>query len=143
MKNSIIRWAAAAILLIGSIGGIAAQQNGEIPDSDMHVVSFEPLSYPAVAHSANIQGVVVVKATLDNHGRVVDAWAISGPKLLIRASVENAKRWQLQPNSQRAAVLVYDFRIEGVCHDNSDPSQFLLHPPNFATITACQLTPVP
>jgi TonB family protein len=131
-----------ALLVMMSCNSLVAQQDGTISDKSTRVVDFEPLSYPPVARSAKIQG-VVVKVKLDDQGKVIDAVAISGADLLVHASVENAKKWRFEPNSPSAAVLVYNFQIEGVCHGNGDPSQSIFHWPNYVTITACGTTTVP
>lgn len=50
------------------------------------------MTYPLAARRGNVQGVVVVRATLDSDGRVVSASAISGPKLLIADVLANVKK---------------------------------------------------
>lgn len=117
-----------------------APKDGAIIDSEVRVVSFTPFEYPAIAHTARAEGVVVVRARLDKGGKVVDVTPLSGNGLLIQSLLRSAKTWEFEPNSYKAAILVFYFRIEGVCHDNTDPSQFILHPPNFATVTACGKT---
>ena len=52
---------------------LRAQQDTTINDKDMSVIDFDDLKYPSFARQAMIQGVVVVRAKLDNDGRVVDA----------------------------------------------------------------------
>lgn len=116
-----------------------ARPQSDLPlhDEDVKLASFEDLAYPLLARRAKVQGVVVVKATLDENGRVVGASAISGANLLIPDVLENAKKWTFRPNSRHSAVIVYDFRIdEGACHD-ALKSLFLLKHPNLASITAC------
>jgi hypothetical protein len=49
----------------------------DLPDQ---VVSSEDLAYPPWAVTAKVQGVAVVRATLDSDGRVVAASIILGPK---------------------------------------------------------------
>ncbi len=132
----------AALFLTGFLGHAVAQ-DGTIADKNIKVVSFEDLSYPAVAGSANIQGVVVVRVKLDDRGEVLDAVAMSGSPILVHASVENAKKWRFEPNSQKAVIIVYNFRIEGTCHPGGWSSQMILRPPNFAQVTACGRTTEP
>lgn len=117
--------------------GVAAAQDVTVKDSDINVVSFEPLAYPAIARTAHVEGVVVIKVVLDDKGSVADAVALSGADLLIKSCLENAKKWRFKPNSEKAAIIVYLFRMAGFCHDNTDPSQFIWEPPNFGTVTAC------
>lgn len=117
---------------------VQAEQGATVKDKDMRIVASEDLKYPPFARSARIQGVVVVRAKLDNDGRVVDAEAISGHELLIPDSLTNTKKWRFQPNAHRAAIIVYNFRMPGGgC--NSPTSFSLVQAPNFVTITGCDV----
>jgi hypothetical protein len=138
MKRAIASFlAASSLIILSSFKGMSSAPDTTVYDKDMRVVSFENLSYPPIAHSANIQGVVVIRAMLDDQGNVLEASPISGAELLISSAVTNAKKWRFESNSKRAAILVYDFRIEGVCRDNTEPGQSIYHPPNFTTIRTC------
>jgi periplasmic protein TonB len=53
--------------------------------------------YPAMARSSNIQGRVVVSASLDANGTVVAVKALSGPMPLRQAAVDAVKRWKYSP----------------------------------------------
>ena len=103
-------------------------------------MDFKELRYPSLGTA---QGVVVVRVKLDNQGKVVNAEALSGAPLLVQPSVVNAKTWRFKPNSQKAAIVVYNFRVKGVCFSANWSSQMILYPPNFAVITACSHPPVP
>jgi hypothetical protein len=128
-------WLAFTLVLIGASIGLNAQNDETI--YSVKLVSFEDLAYPGIARVARIQGVVVVKAKLDEKGNVVAASAISGPKPLIADCLSNAKKWKFQPNSHNAAIIVYEFRLDdGACHDDSHSLFRLVHE-NFASITAC------
>ena len=94
-------------------------------DEDLKVVHFEDLRYPPLGRLERIQGVVVVRVKLDEKGNVVEPEAISGAKLLIPESLANAKKWSFQPNSEKAAVIVYNFRLtSGYCHTITSHSRF-------------------
>jgi TonB family protein len=124
-------------LLIETTSLPSALQEETLNDQDVKLVSFEDLPYPPVARMTRVQGVVVVKAKLDDDGRVSSAFAISGNKTLIPDTVSNAKKWKFKPNAQKSAVIVYEFRLtDGACHDNSHSLFQLIHQ-NFASITAC------
>jgi hypothetical protein len=82
----------------------------------------------------------VVKVTLDGDGRVVESTAISGAKYLIPECLANSKKWLFRPNANKAAVIVYNFRIiNGFC--NSITSQSTFQAPNFLSVTSCD-TPI-
>ncbi len=126
------------LILASRRNGVTQDKNETINDENTRVVYFEELRYPLSARVTHIQGIVVVKVILDNSGRVVDSLAISGAKTLVTESVSNAKNWRFQPSPQKAAVIVYQFRIDdGLCH-GAVSSNFIFHPPNFASITSCE-----
>jgi protein TonB len=56
----------------------------------------EPV-YPAMAMSANIQGTVILEATVDEEGQVQDLRVISGPPLLQKAAVTAVRQWRYSP----------------------------------------------
>jgi TonB family protein len=124
-------------LLVAAFSCARAQQDTTISDKDVNVTDFADLAYPPIAATASVQGVVVVRVRLDDQGKVVDALAVSGSPLLISASVRNARRWRFEPNSQKAAIIVYNFRVEGMCPNDGASSHMVLYPPNLAAITAC------
>ncbi len=131
------------LVLASTFGRAVAQQETTINDKDISVSDYEDLNYPNIAVISHIQGVVVVRVKLDDHGRVLDAVALSGASLLTGPSVENAKKWRFEPNSKKGAVIVYNFRIEGACHYHRPSSLMIFYPPNFVEITACPSPPQP
>jgi TonB family protein len=118
-----------------------AQHDNPIKDTDVKVTAFADLTYPPLAAQSRMQGVVVVEVKLDDQGKVVEAEALSGWPLLATSSTENVKKWRFEPNPRKAAVIVYQFRIEGVCHGADASSHMIFHPPNFASITDCSRPP--
>jgi TonB family protein len=117
---------------------VAAQRNQSVVDKDSRVVDFEELRYPPLARAARIQGIVVIRVTLDDTGGVKDAEAISGAELLVSDCLTNVKKWRFQPNLQKTAVIVYHFKMPGVSC-KSVGSFFMLQGPNFATIVGCEV----
>jgi TonB family protein len=114
-------------------GGLRAADDRTIFNEDTKPVSFEILAYPLVARLKRIQGVAVVRVTLDQDGRVQDSAAISGPESLIADCIENSKKWRFQPGSGKTAVILYWFKIEGLCFSPC-PSHATFWPPNLMTI---------
>jgi TonB family protein len=115
---------------------VAAQSDSSVLDKDIRVVDFDELKYPPLARASRIEGIVVVRVTLDDTGGVKDAEAISGRDLLIQDCLTNARKWRFQPNSQKAAVIIYRFEMPGVSC-KSVPSLFMFRPRNFVTIIGC------
>jgi TonB family protein len=56
----------------------------------------EPI-YPPEAHIEHIEGIVVVRVTIDKGGNVYKADSVSGPPVLVPAAIEAAKQWKYQP----------------------------------------------
>ena|SRR5437016_3185627 len=116
-------------------GSLNAQQDESIYPAQL--VSFEDLAYPGVARAARIQGIVVIRARLDDKGNVVNASPISGLSPFIADSLANIKKWKFKPSPGKSVVIVYEFKLdEGACHDDSHSLFRLMHS-NFATVTAC------
>jgi protein TonB len=53
--------------------------------------------YPADAMAGNVQGVVILEATLDSTGNVRNARVLRGQPLLDAAAVEAVQQWQYTP----------------------------------------------
>ena len=62
-----------------------------------HVLRQVPLSYPASARAAHVQGTVVLRVQVDPTGKVESTETISGPPLLIQAAIDSVKQWTLRP----------------------------------------------
>jgi len=113
--------------------GLWAAGDKTIFNEAIKTASFETLSYPLVARLKRVQGVVVVRVTIDQDGRVRDSSAISGPESLIADCIENGRKWRFQPNSGSSAVIIYQFKIEGFCISGC-PSHATFWPPNLVTV---------
>ncbi|HWF39459.1 MAG TPA: energy transducer TonB [Candidatus Acidoferrales bacterium] len=55
------------------------------------------LAYPQLAKAAHVFGKVVIRAIIDESGRVINARAISGPALLYAAAVEAVSKERFKP----------------------------------------------
>jgi hypothetical protein len=98
--------------------------------------TFVDLSYPTEALAARVAGTVVVRVTMDESFRVVEAEPLLGPATLRPAVLANVRQWTLAPGP-RTDVLVYRFEVEhGTCNDDSRSLFRLVHR-NLALITAC------
>jgi len=81
------------------------------------VTSTRPI-YPSMAKQTNVQGNVIVTATVDSKGNVVDAKIVSGPQLLRQAALDTVRQWKYSPaqvdgRPATAAVTVsLDFRLK-------------------------------
>ena len=53
--------------------------------------------YPALAQMADVQGTVLIEATIDEHGNVIDVRAAGGPPLLIPEALSTVMTWKYEP----------------------------------------------
>jgi outer membrane biosynthesis protein TonB len=122
-------------LLVAAVG--AAGSSAEAPpvlNESMRVLHVERMIYPLVAKIGHIEGAVVLRASIDSEGRVSEAAALSGPKALLKESVENLKKWTFAGPRSSTAIAVYWFRFQGLC-ELPCPSGFEFYPPNLVVVT--------
>jgi len=129
-----LRLAVASAVVLASAACLGSQTDDFIGDDEVHVVQFEEMTYPLAARLKQVEGAVVVRVTLDGEGKVTSAAALSGSKLSAEACTTNAKKWLFRPNNKKAAILVYVFRIDGLCRSPC-PSHFVFQPPNIVLIS--------
>jgi len=60
------------------------------------VVVVQPI-YPELAMLAKLQGVVIIEATVNERGRVVNANVLQGAPMLTDAALEAVKKWVYTP----------------------------------------------
>jgi outer membrane biosynthesis protein TonB len=120
----------------------ASAQNDETTGAETEVVDFEEMHYPRLARQAKVDGVVVVRASLDEKGNVVEAQAVSGNDLLTADSLANLKRWRFRSKSKKTAIVVYSFRFPcgNLSYKSDYQHQFVLFPPNFVAVTETGMT---
>ena len=127
--------AAIATTVMGQQPPPQAAPRAQIADDEIHVRNIENMRYPPSAHMGKAEGVVVVRAELNELGGVVAAAALSGHSALVADALANVKQWSFTPNKQRAVIVVYDFRIEGAC--NGLISHSALRSPNIMSVRGC------
>ena len=62
-----------------------------------HKVVDIPPVYPEVAARAHVEGVVIIEATIDPRGRVVNATVLRGVPVLDDAALEAVRKWVYTP----------------------------------------------
>lgn len=78
-------------------------------------ISLPKPEYPAEARTAGVEGVVVVRVTIDEQGNVTEAYAVSGPQMLQQVSVNAALQAKFSPTLlsgepvKVTGVLVFNF----------------------------------
>lgn len=84
-----------------------------------HAIYSPAPEYPAIAKGARIEGVVVIKAILDERGNVVEMSIVSGPPLLYKAALDAVAKWKYQPtylNEEPISVemnVIVTFQLNG------------------------------
>src|SRR4029078_2797039 len=66
-------------------------------------------TYPPIAQSARVQGVVIIEATIGTSGKVTDAKVLRSIPLLDAAALEAVKQWEYTPttlNGQPVPVIM-------------------------------------
>ena len=127
-----------------SLSLMAQEKNDPaVYDEEVKILEFVDVSYPAAAQRAGVEGFVVVSATLNDQGRSTSAMAVSGPRLLIAASLENVRQWRFEPNRTMRVILIYRFTLVDRCASGTAPSFFTPdgQGPNVVSITACRIVP--
>lgn len=68
--------------------------------------------YPEIAKRMKIEGAVKVEATIDPAGKVTDAKALAGNRILSAAAEDAVRKWRFEPGSGEAIVDVeVDFTL--------------------------------
>lgn len=60
-------------------------------------IKHAPPEYPAIAHQARVQGVVILEARIDETGNVSDTRVLRSIPLLDQAAIDAVKHWQYEP----------------------------------------------
>jgi TonB family protein len=56
-----------------------------------------PIMYPEEAWRSRIHGEVRIRAIVDENGKVVEAFQVSGPSAFRDAAIQNTKEWVFKP----------------------------------------------
>ena len=71
--------------------------NVSAADLMSHVEKRAPLVYPPIAKAARVSGTVVVQIEVNGDGTVAGTKVISGPPMLLQASLDSVKPWTFKP----------------------------------------------
>ena len=89
--------------IVGASSPLIAQTRDDttVYNEELQIVHFEDFDYPAEARRTGVEGVVVIGATLNAQGQVIDATVVSGPRLLVPETLANARKWRFSPSRVR------------------------------------------
>jgi len=96
--------------------------------------------YPPLARSASAAGIVVVELSVDPSGAVTSSRALGEPTLLTQAAADHTKTWRLLPGTDRRAILVYEFTLDGVHCDPESQTVLSWVAADYVRLTGCPRT---
>jgi TonB family protein len=105
---------------IGSIASPADATNPSIPQrvrvssgvSQGLLVSKVPPQYPPDAKDQRIQGVVLMKVTIDKEGNVANIQLVSGHPMLAPPAIEAVKQWKYKPYLLNSAPVEVETQVQ-------------------------------
>jgi TonB family protein len=62
-----------------------------------------PPQYPSIAQASRVQGTVVIEATIDKEGNVIDAKVLRSIPLLDQAALDAVRQWKFTPTVKDGA----------------------------------------
>jgi len=68
--------------------------------------------YPIIAKQAQVQGTVIIDATIDEQGNVVQARALRGPGLLLAAALQAVTSWKYEPTRLNGEAVSVEMHVE-------------------------------
>jgi hypothetical protein len=126
---------AIVIVITGCSSVFSGEQDITVYDEDAGQIGVAAVDYPGKGIAAMLEGVVVVRVTLGNHGDVEAATAVVGPSPLIPSCLASAKNSNFRPNPQKRAFIIFEFRRgDGPCPEGT---YSLFRPPNIVEMIEC------
>lgn len=91
-----MQWIVAALCVVGIA---SAEDVKQVPQSEAlsAIVSKESPTYPPIARQMKMEGVVEVKVTISETGRVEESETVSGNPILARAAIDAVRHWKFKP----------------------------------------------
>jgi TonB family protein len=68
--------------------------------------------YPALARTARVEGIVVLKATINAQGEVVNVHIVSGHSMLVAAAIQAVEKWKYRPARLNGHVIPCPVNVE-------------------------------
>jgi TonB family protein len=101
----------------------------------------ESLEYPQLARTASIEGMVVVQVKIGPSGNVLEVRGLSGPPILQRAALTNAKTWRFDSGAARTIRITYEFRLTRPAVDYIPPTKVTFDLPVQVMVTSPSAKP--
>ncbi len=68
-------------------------------------------TYPLLAKQMNVQGSVVLLASIDKDGTIQDLQVLSGPDILAAAAQEAVRQWRFRPHLDNGQAVPTEARV--------------------------------
>lgn len=95
----------------GSISGQATLPQQSPITNPPIVTNLSIPSYPSLAHTANVSGVVKIRVTTDGN-RAISFDQETGPPLLLRPTEENLRTWEFQGDNPTTFIVTFDYQLQ-------------------------------
>ena len=82
----------------------------------------EPI-YPGIAQSAAIDGVVILDAIVDEHGRIQSLKVLRGHPLLAKAAIEAVQQWEYEPLKLNGRPTPFELSVSLWFHFEEKPKR--------------------
>jgi protein TonB len=82
----------------------------------------EPI-YPAIAQAASIDGVVILDAIVDEHGRIQSLKVLRGHPLLAKAAIEAVQQWEYEPLKLNGTPTPFELTVSLWFHFDEKPKR--------------------
>jgi TonB family protein len=102
------------LLLLPALAvAVAAQNMSQVPPDEaaLHVIKRVEPKYPSDAELARIQGVVLMRVTINELGRVTDAKPVMGHPLLVAPAISAVRSWEFEPFLDNGKPVAVDSQI--------------------------------
>ena len=80
----------------------------------------EPI-YPAIAQAAAIDGIVILDAIVDEHGRIQSLKVLRGHALLAKAAITAVEQWEYEPLKLNGTPTPFELTVSLWFHFDEKP----------------------
>jgi TonB family protein len=84
-------------LVLGALAGAMMQPQDQKADSDRRVITHVAPSYPDLARTMNLQGIVKLRVTVAPDGTVKTTQVVGGNPVLAKSAQDAVSRWKWAP----------------------------------------------
>lgn len=108
------------------------------PHSEWVLASWGPPSYPPLARSARVTGIVVLELSIDARGVVVDSRPLSSSSpFFTDAAVAHSKTWRFRPSERRRGIIAYEFALDNHACESQEQTVFWAVAADYRRLSAC------